>query len=71
MVRNILKKAIRGLERITHWKIILIPNKTSVRPTAVKSDIGFWYCGNVIDEKDISYGILRNGSVESFETSYQ
>ncbi len=33
--------------------------------TAVKSDLGFWYVGNVLDRADISFGILNNGVVES------
>jgi len=69
MVKNILKKIIASIEKITNWKIIIIPKETELRPSAVKSDIGFWYAGKVVDEKDISYGILRNGVVEVFETN--
>lgn len=37
--------------------------------TAVKSSLGFWYVGNIFDNSDISYGILRNGVVEEHETN--
>lgn len=36
--------------------------------TAVKSDFGFWYVGDICDRSDISYGIANNGYIEKEET---
>lgn len=36
---------------------------------AVKSSLGFWYCGNIYNQNDIAYGVAQNGSVESDETA--
>ncbi|MEK7212433.1 MAG: FkbM family methyltransferase [Patescibacteria group bacterium] len=35
---------------------------------AVKSKLGFWYCGNIGDSADIAYGVLSGGVVEPGST---
>lgn len=69
MVKKILKKIVILVETVTKLKITLLPQDANLRPTAVKSDIGFWYAGKITDETDISYGIFRNGLVEAQETN--
>lgn len=57
-------------EKITKKKLLyLTPNKNNSQGrTAVKSEVGFWYTGNVYDSKDIAYGIAQNGLVERDDT---
>lgn len=46
------------------------PNENnSFGKTAVKTKFGFWYVGNVLDQKDIACGILNFGLVEPAETA--
>jgi len=61
---------IKFLEKIINKKIVYYSkNKNNVlEKTAVKSSLGFWYVGDVLDMTDISYGILNNGVVEKKET---
>lgn len=57
---------IKFLEKIINKRIIYYSkNENNVSgKTAVKSSLGFWYVGDVLDTADISYGILNNGLVE-------
>lgn len=58
-------KFLRLLEKLTGKKIVYFPQDRAARNlTAVKSDLGFWYAGNVFDTSDIAYGVLYNGLVE-------
>jgi FkbM family methyltransferase len=59
----LVKKWVENVFNIS----ILITQKSS-RIFATKSDIGFWYAGNIFDSADIVYGIIRNGLVEKRET---
>jgi len=61
---------IKFLEKIINRKIIYYSkNKNNILgKTAVKSSLGLWYAGDVLDATDISYGILNNGVVEKNET---
>ena len=68
MIKKVIRKILAILSKMTGWQIILLPKNTSPRPTATKSDFGFWYAGNVFDASDIAYGIFRNGIVETEET---
>lgn len=62
---------IKFLEKIINKKIIYYSKNenNTLGKTAVKSSLGFWYVGNVLDTADISYGILNNGLVEKDETN--
>lgn len=59
-----VKKIIEKLFKIK----ILVFKQSFVKQinlkTAVKSEFGFWYSGNVLNTEDIAYGILKNGLVE-------
>lgn len=68
MIKKLIRKIISLIEKNSDWKVILLPSKQEVRLSAVKSDIGFWYAGNILDSSDIAYGIFRNGEVEKEET---
>lgn len=58
-------------EKITGKKIFYIePNQhNALGKTAVLSNLGFWYVGNVYDSADIAYGISQNGLVEQNDTN--
>ncbi len=60
----------RLFEKITGKKLFyLTPNKhNTLGKTAVRSELGFWYVGNVYDSADIAYGIAQNGRVEKDDT---
>jgi len=62
---------IKFLEKMINKKIIYYSkNKNNILgKTAVKSSLGFWYTGNILDMSDISYGILNNGVTEKEETN--
>lgn len=68
-MNNILHKIIDHIGKIINKKIIIIPNNNISSLTAAKSKYGFWYCGDVYNTADISYGIMRNGLVEEHETN--
>ncbi len=54
---------------VTGKKFIYIPKSRSGKyNTAVKSDLGFWYAGNIMSQSDIAYGILYNGITEQSGT---
>ncbi len=61
----------RLFAKITGKKLFyLTPNKhNALGKTAVKSELGFWYVGNVYDSADIAYGIAQNGRVEQDDTN--
>jgi len=61
---------IKFLEKIINKKIIYYSKNenNTLGKTAVKSSLGFWYVGDVLNTYDISYGILNNGVVEKEET---
>jgi len=69
MLKYLFKKIVYLFESKSGWNITLTPKKMTLRTTADKSDMGFWYSGNVINSNDIAYGILRNGKVEVEETN--
>jgi len=62
---------IKFLEKIINKEVIYYSKNenNALGKTAVKSSLGFWYVGNVLDATDISYGILNNGVVEKDETN--
>jgi FkbM family methyltransferase len=61
---------LRLLEKISGKRFLYLPrNRKVAGKTAVKSDEGFWYVGDVTDTHDIAYGILYNGNVEKEETA--
>jgi len=62
---------IEILERIINKKIIYYSKNenNTLGKTAIKSSLGFWYVGDVLNTADISYGILNNGVVEKNETN--
>lgn len=70
MKKTLFDFLFRLLSNITSKKVVYI-SASYIRPTnlAVKSKYGFWYCGNVFDKADISYGIASNGDVESFDSN--
>lgn len=58
-ILNLIYK-VAGLAGIN----ILLSKKGTVRESAVKSPLGFWYIGNLFNRSDIAYGIFQNGQVE-------
>ncbi len=69
-MQKIVLFVLRGLEKISGKRFVYVPkNRKVAGKTAVKSDDGFWYVGDVTDTHDLAYGILYNGSVEKEETS--
>lgn len=69
MIKKILKRSLNRAAEIFGWQIVFLPKNSTARTTAVKSDLGFWYAGNVFDSSDIAYGVFRNGLVEEMETN--
>ncbi|HEY1037272.1 MAG TPA: FkbM family methyltransferase [Candidatus Paceibacterota bacterium] len=65
-----MKKTIQALlkaaEKITGRKILIA--RDNARQTAVLSDMGFWYAGNILDTADLAHGMLQNGIIEAEET---
>jgi len=68
MIKKLIHKVISLAEKTTGRNILIIPNEQKSRMTAVKSDLGFWYSGDVFNKSDIAHGIYRNGVVEPEET---
>jgi len=68
--RDFFNFFIKFLEKIINKKIVYYSkNENNVLgKTAIKSSLGFWYVGDVLNTADISYGILNNGVVEKEET---
>lgn len=71
MMKKIFGVIVGFLGKISGRKVVFYkPSKYSeFGNTAVKSALGFWYAGNVLDESDIAYGILSNGVVEKDGTA--
>ena len=70
-MKKIIKKIIEILNTLikTRRFFYYIPGKySSFGNTAVKTEFGFWYVGNVLDQKDIACGILNYGIIEEDET---
>jgi len=63
-LKNLLKAVVSSLGQ----ELVFIPSNINKRITATKSDLGFWYTGDVFSTSDIAYGIFRNGLVEKSET---
>jgi FkbM family methyltransferase len=47
---------------------LAVAKSSNKRLMAVKSDLGFWYAGDIFNRADIAYGIFQNGTVEANET---
>ncbi|MFA5131378.1 MAG: FkbM family methyltransferase [Patescibacteria group bacterium] len=70
MIKKLLFKFLNLICLVTK-KTVIYYNKNkynSLGKTAVKSELGFWYVGNIFDQSDIAYGIANNGFVEPEET---
>lgn len=65
---NIKNKIIKVFEFVFKKNILIISKDMQKYLNAVKSSIGFWYCGDLYDRADIAYGININGIVEKNET---
>ena len=72
MIKKAFRFFIKVLGKLINREIIYYSrNKNNaLGKTAVKSVVGFWYVGNVLDTADIAYGILNNGIVEKVETEF-
>lgn len=69
MIRRIILKLSGMLEKMTGKRVLFIEsNIVQGNRTAVLSEYGFWYAGNIFNMADIAYGIAINGSVEKNET---
>ncbi len=68
MFKKIYIKLIEKINSFFGLKAIWTYKNSEVPLMAVKSNLGFWYAGNIFDTSDISYGIFRNGIVEKEET---
>jgi len=67
--KNIIKNILRTVSFHGYRLIYFKSDRTRTGlKTAVKSDFGFWYAGNIFNSSDLSYGILNNGAVETEET---
>ncbi len=65
MLRSLFISVLNKLGRLINRRIVYFPEQVAVNNfTAVKSSVGFWYSGNVLDMSDIAHGILYNGVVE-------
>lgn len=70
-MKTLVKKIIQLINKIQGNKRLFYysPNENnSFGRTAVKTKFGFWYVGDVLDQKDIACGILNFGLVEPDET---
>jgi FkbM family methyltransferase len=70
-VKKIFITFCHFVEKLTSKKIFFYsPNEHNVfGKTAVKTKFGFWYVGDILDQRDIACGILRHGQVEPEETT--
>jgi FkbM family methyltransferase len=71
-MKKIIKYGIEIANRVLKDKRIFYysPNEhNGFGKTAVKTKFGFWYVGNVLDQRDIACGILKYGLVEPGETT--
>jgi FkbM family methyltransferase len=70
-MKKTLKKTIEIVNKILRHKKIFYysPNEhNSFGRTAVKTKFGFWYVGDVLDQKDTACGVLNFGLIEPDET---
>ncbi len=65
MKQFIFTKFLKVLEKLTGKKIAYFPKASQNTLTAVKSSLGFWYAGWILDSSDIANGILSNGVIEA------
>ncbi len=71
-MKVIVKSIIDIINRLLTGKKIFFytPNSNNeFGKTAVKTKFGFWYVGDILDQRDIACGILRYGEVEPEETA--
>jgi FkbM family methyltransferase len=71
-MKELMKKMLKIINRLVKSRKLFyyIPGKYSgFGNTAVKTKFGFWYVGNVLDERDIACGILNFGVIEEAETN--
>lgn len=70
MIQGAVKIIKKIFENIFRKKIVYFPkNLEAFGRTAVKSEDGFWYVGDVLESHDLAYGVLHNGSIEPEGTS--
>ena len=69
MGRELFNYILKLLEKLSGKKIaFFFKQPKMLGSTAVKSSLGFWYAGDLLDPRDIAYGIFNNGYVEKEET---
>jgi GH25 family lysozyme M1 (1,4-beta-N-acetylmuramidase) len=60
MKQLLFVKFLQLVEKLTGKKIVYLPKERfASNLTAVKSDAGFWYCGNLTARNCIVYSICR------------
>src|SRR5437868_6988715 len=68
-MQTIVLMVLKFLEKISGKRFLYLPKGRKVAgKTAVKTEEGFWYVGDVTDTHDLAYGILYHGRVEAEET---
>ncbi|MBL8030446.1 MAG: FkbM family methyltransferase [Candidatus Doudnabacteria bacterium] len=68
-MHKIARLILGWLERALGKKIVYVPGTRHLQnKTAVKTEQGFWYVGDITDTHDLAYGILHNGVLEKNET---
>lgn len=66
MLRFLFLKIINFLGKVSSKKLVYFPEERALNNlSAAKSNLGFWYAGNVLDSSDMAYGVLYNGELES------
>lgn len=69
-MQKIFIQFLNTLSRVTKKRVIYITdNYINENNLAVKTKLGFWYCGNVFNYGDIAYGFASNGVIEDFDMS--
>lgn len=70
MKKKIFDAFLNFLSKLLHKKIVYVNHRSEKNIiTAVKSNYGFWYCGDIFSQADIAYGVLSNGTVEAYDTT--
>lgn len=68
-MQKLVLAILKFLEKITGKRFVYLPKNRQVSgKTAVKTEEGFWYVGDVTDTHDLAYGILYHGRVEPEES---
>lgn len=68
-MQRVARVIIKILEKFSQQTFLRIPTTRAAKlRTAVKSDLGFWYAGNIFDVTDIAHGIAYHGLIEPFGT---